>query len=189
MVVYDLISLYPSTHGGKPPRNTKQTTPDGQGFCRHPAGKKEPVKGTSSISFRADPAVFGDVRRYVAQFMMLCGGSDEDAADLELATGEVLVNAYRHAYRKAHGPLQLDLDFDGQKVEVRVHDEGDVVSGMLTIPSTLPGGSEHRGLYLVGKMTDQVEIVHPRTPLGGTTVRMVRHVNKLLRLTSILGLT
>lgn len=147
------------------------------------------MRGTSTISFRADPAIFGAVRRYVAQFVMLCGGSDDDAADLELATGEVLVNAYRHAYRKAHGPLQLDLDYDGQKVEVRVHDEGDMVPGTLTIPSTLPGGSEHHGLYLVGKVTDNAEIVHPRGPFGGTTVRMVRHVNKLLRLTRILGVT
>ena len=151
-------------------------------------GKKKIVKVTSTICLHSDPALFGPVRRFVAQFVMLAGGSDEDAAEVELATGEVLVNAYRHAYRKTHGPLQLDLSHDAQKVEISVHDEGVAASGTLVIPSTLAEGNEHRGLYLVGKLTDHVDIIHPRNERGGTTVRMIKHVNKLPRLVSIVGL-
>lgn len=145
------------------------------------------MKGNSTIRFRADPANFGAVRRFVAQIVMLSGGSNDDAAELELATGEVLANAYRHAYRKTHGPLQLDLMHDDQKVEISIHDEGDVIDGMLNIPSTLPEGNDHRGLYLVGKVTDHAEIRHPRNAKGGTTVRMVKHLSKALRLAPIVG--
>jgi anti-sigma regulatory factor (Ser/Thr protein kinase) len=138
------------------------------------------MKITSTICFRADPAIFGSVRRFIAQFVRLAGGSNEDAAEVELATGEVLINAYCHAYRKRHGPLQLEVSHDGQKIDISIHDEGDVVAGMLNIPSTLAPGNEHRGLYLVGRLTDHVDVVHPRNARGGTTVRMVKHVNKLL---------
>ena len=151
-------------------------------------GKKRIVKATSTICFHSDPALFGAVRRFAAQFVLLAGGSDEDAAEVELATGEVLANAYRHAYGKTHGPLQLDLSHDAQKVEISVHDEGVVASGRLAIPSTLAEGNEHRGLFIVGKLTDHVDIIHPRNGRGGTTVRMTKHVNKLLRLLSIVGL-
>lgn len=147
------------------------------------------MKVTSTIWLRADPATFGAVRRFAAQFVLLAGGSDEDAAEVELATGEVLTNAYCHAYRRRYGPLQLDLSHDGQKIEVSIHDEGDVVDGGLNIPSSLAPGNEHRGLYLVGKLTDHVEVVHPRNARGGTTIRMVKHVNKLLWLESMLRLS
>ena len=146
------------------------------------------MKVTSTICFRADPAIFRAVRLFVAQFVTLAGGSDEDAAEVELATGEVLTNAYWHAYRMRHGPLQIDLSYDAQKIDISVHDEGDVVDGGLHIPSTLAPANEHRGLYLVGKLTDFVEIVHPRNARGGTTIRMVKHVNKLLWLESMLRL-
>jgi anti-sigma regulatory factor (Ser/Thr protein kinase) len=143
---------------------------------------------TSTICLHSDPALFGAVRRFVAQFVLLAGGSDEDAAEVELATGEVLANAYRHAYRKTHGPVQLDLSHEGQKVEVSIHDDGVADSSTLIIPSTLTEGNEHRGLFLVGKLTDHVEIVRSRQGRAGTTVRMVKHVNKLLQLFSIVGL-
>jgi anti-sigma regulatory factor (Ser/Thr protein kinase) len=154
-----------------------------------PPGKKGIVKASSTIYFRSDPALFRAVRRFAAQFVTLAGGSEEDAAEVEIATGEVLANAYQHAYRKTHGPLQLDLSYDAQKVEIAVHDEGGTAPGTLVIPSTLAEGNEHRGLYLVGKLIDDVDILHPRHERGGTTVRMVKHVNKLLRLISIVGLS
>ena len=146
------------------------------------------MKITSTICFHADPAIFGAVRRFVAQFVMLAGGSDRDAAELEMATGELLTNAYCHAYRKRRGPLHLELSHDGQSIDISVHDEGDVIAGTLNIPSTLAPGNEHRGLYLVGQLTDHVDVVHPRNARGGTTIRMVKHVNKLLWLECVLGL-
>jgi len=120
---------------------------------------------------------------------MLAGGSDEEAAEVELVTGEVLMNAHCHAYRGRHGPLQLDLSHDGKKIDISIHDEGDVVDRGLNIPSTLAPGNEHRGLYLVGKLTDHVEIVHPRNARGGTTIRMVKRLNKLRWLESPLRLS
>ena len=138
------------------------------------------MQGTATIRFRADPGIFGAVRRYVAQFVILAGGSDEDAEELELATGEVLANAYAHAYRRAHGPVQLDMRCTRQEVEVQIRDEGEGPAGPLSIPSTLPEGNEHRGLYLVGKLTDRVDIVRPADERLGTTIRLVKRVDKPL---------
>ncbi len=142
------------------------------------AGKEYAVNGHSTLRFRADPSLFGAVRRFTAQTVMLSGGSDEDARELELATGEILTNAYRHAYRRTHGPLQVDLMFDDQKVEISIHDDGEVFVGPRNIPSAIGTADEHRGLYLVGKITDHAEIVHPRNARGGTTVRMIKRISK-----------
>jgi anti-sigma regulatory factor (Ser/Thr protein kinase) len=145
------------------------------------------MRGNTTLRFRSDPVIFGAVRRLVSQTVIVAGGSRDDAWELELATGEVLANAYQHAYGKTHGPLQVDLRYDDQMVEISIHDEGGVTGDGPSIPSTLADGSNHRGLYLVGKLTDHAEIVHPGTPQGGTTVRMRKYVNKLRWLTSMLA--
>lgn len=121
------------------------------------------------------------------QFVRLSGGSEEEAAELELAAGEALTNAYRHAYRNTHGPVRLELSHDDRKIQIDIHDEGDVVAGELKIPSTVLQAGEHCGLFLIGQLTDHAEIVHPRNERGGTTVRMVKHVNKVLQLANMLG--
>ena len=109
---------------------------------------------------------------------MLSGGSYEEALELEIAVGEVLTNAFLHAYRKDHGPLQVDLTYDDRQVELSIRDEGAADARRLVIPSGVEPADEHRGLYLVGQMTDHAEILHPRNGTGGTTVRMVKRIRK-----------
>jgi anti-sigma regulatory factor (Ser/Thr protein kinase) len=142
------------------------------------------VNGHSTLRFPSDPSLFGTVRRLVAQTVKLSGGSDEDALELEIATGEVLANVYRHAYRQMPGPLQVDLAFDDQKVEVSVHDDGEGSVGPLNIPRAIGTEDEHRGLFLVGKITDHAEILHPRNERGGTTVRMIKRIRRFRRFTN-----
>ena len=136
------------------------------------------------MRLRSDPSLFGTVRRFIAHTVKLAGGSDEDALELEIATGEALTNVYRHAYHHTHGPLQVDLAFDDQKVEVTIHDDGARSGGRLDIPETIGPADEHRGLYLVGKITDHAEILHPRDERGGTTVRMIKRIRKFPRFTA-----
>jgi anti-sigma regulatory factor (Ser/Thr protein kinase) len=150
--------------------------------------KKEVMKGHLTLRSRADPPTFQAIRKLIAQIVLVSGGSARDALELEVATGEVLANAYQHAYRRTHGPVEIDLIFDDQKVEISIHDDGAVRIDALNIPRALPGGCGHHGLYLVKKMTDFAEIVHPRTTRGGTTVRMIKYISVTSRLTRILGI-
>jgi anti-sigma regulatory factor (Ser/Thr protein kinase) len=117
-------------------------------------------------------------------------GSKEDAVELEVAVGELLANAYRHAYRQVHGPMQIDLAFDDKEIEVSISDEGDVITDTLAIPLAASVGDKHCGLYLVSKLTDRVHIVHPRTARGGTRIHItkcLRHDDRLMRHLRIVG--
>lgn len=135
------------------------------------------MRGNMTLRFRSEPRIFGAVRRLVAQTVILAGGCRDDALKLELATGEVLANAYQHAYRMTPGPLRVHLRYDDEMVEISVHDEGGVTDNGPRIPTTLADGSSHRGLYLVGRLADHAEIVHPKNPKGGTIVRMRKYVH------------
>jgi anti-sigma regulatory factor (Ser/Thr protein kinase) len=145
------------------------------------------MKGHLTLRLRADPSTFRAIRKLIAQIVMLSGGSNRDALELEVATGEVLANAYQHAYRKTLGPVEVDLAYDDQKVEINIRDDGDVTIDALNIPSALPDGCDHRGLYLAGKMTDYAEIVHARNARGGTTIRMIKYVSMTSRRARIFG--
>ena len=97
-------------------------------------GKKEVMKGHLTLRSRADPPTFQAIRKLIAQIVLVSGGSARDALELEVATGEVLANAYQHAYRRTHGPVEIDLTFNDQKVEITIHDDGDVRVDALNIP-------------------------------------------------------
>ena len=144
------------------------------------------MRGHVTLWCRSDPSTFGAIRKLIVQVVVLCGGSSEDALELEVATGEVLANTHQHAYQRSHGPLEVDVAYDDQKIEISIHDEGDVTNDVPTMSSILAETRGRRGLYLVGKMTDYAEIVHPRNARGGTTVRMIKYIDTIGRLERML---
>jgi anti-sigma regulatory factor (Ser/Thr protein kinase) len=106
------------------------------------------------------------------------GASEHAAREIEIALGEALANARLHAYGGQIGPIGLDVIYDDGQLTLTVHDHGKPVTSAPTIPASLPARSAGgRGLFIIGQLMDQVEIMHPDRRGRGTAVRMVRRLH------------
>lgn len=105
-----------------------------------------------------------ELRHAVAQWVRRVGLSSERAAEVELAVYEALANVVEHAYRD-NGTLDLRAEYrpDPGLVEISVGDRGSWQHS-----SQVPGPTGGRGLVLMRRLADTVDIDTART---GTTVR------------------
>ncbi|MGH2397810.1 MAG: ATP-binding protein [bacterium] len=132
-----------------------------------------------TLKFVTDPAVFHIVRKSLAAAAVAEGMSRDAASEIEVAVGEALSNAYIHAYGRDVGPLEIDLASDGARVTILIHDHGKPLTDRPAIPGTLPqrgDGRGGRGLYLIGRLMDEAEVIHPGPRGRGTAIRMVKRV-------------
>ena len=109
-------------------------------------------------------------------------GFDPDAIrDIQVAVAEAVTNAYVHAYGGARrGRIEVDVAFDGTFFTIGVHDSGRPVAPGLTVPRTLPDrGTGGRGLYLMTRLMDAVEIRQPGRRGRGTLVVMTKRAPAL----------
>lgn len=133
---------------------------------------------TITIRLYSHPEALRTLRKLVDAAAQSVGASEADAFDLEVAVGEAVTNAYVHAYGgRRKGKVEVDIGFDGTNFLVAVHDSGKPVTDKITIPARLPEpGRGGRGLYLIGKLMDGVEIIHPDRRGRGTAVKMVKRL-------------
>ncbi|HXF83398.1 MAG TPA: ATP-binding protein, partial [bacterium] len=108
----------------------------------------------------------------------LAGFSGDDLLDIQVAVSEAVANAFKHAYGgKPGGRIEVDLAYDGRELTIRIHDSGREVTPGLTVPRTLPPpGEGGRGLYLIGRLMDEVEIRQPGRRGRGTLVTMKKRL-------------
>jgi serine/threonine-protein kinase RsbW len=118
------------------------------------------------------PDSLGDARRQVRGAMLEAGLEGETAAMMEVAVGEALSNVYRHAYASASGPVWVEVLTSESALTVVVRDAG-AATVSPAIPPVLPGrtAAGGRGLYLVKRLTDHVDIGLNESG-HGVTVRM-----------------
>lgn len=132
-----------------------------------------------TLKFVTDPTVFHIVRKSIAAAAIAEGMSRDGASEIEVAVGEALSNAYIHAYGRDVGPLEIDLGSDGACVTILIHDHGKPLTDRPAIPSTLPqrgDGRGGRGLYIIGYLMDEAEVLHPGPRGMGTAIRMVKRI-------------
>lgn len=131
-----------------------------------------------TLKFVTDPRVFHVIRRSVSAAAIAEGMPVDVAREVEIAVGETLSNAFIHAYGRSVGPLQIDLAFDGSDFSITVHDSGKPLTDRPSIPKTLPAdkGQGGRGLYVIGQLMDEAEVLHPGPRGNGTAIRMVKRV-------------
>jgi anti-sigma regulatory factor (Ser/Thr protein kinase) len=77
---------------------------------------------------------------------------------------------------RAH--LEIDLLYDEAKVELTVHNHGGPIKDAPVIPTTPPSGRRGRGLYLVGQLTDESEVIHLSNGLRGVSIRMAKYLHR-----------
>ena len=115
---------------------------------------------TGGLHLLADsqPATLTHIRKQVRDTAAQLGLNLHAVSDLEVAAGEVLSNVYRHAYCGV-GPVFVDVFHTAKTVEVVISDIGkarEAVTVRRTPPPKASFGG--RGLYLVGRLVDDLRI-------------------------------
>ncbi len=131
---------------------------------------------TISLTLTTDPQVLRIVRKMVSSAATAEGAAIIDASDIEVAVGETLMNAHFHAYGGEPGPLSLTVEFDGLRLAVTVSDEGKAIAERPTVPMSLPPPGRGRGLYLIGQLMDDVNVIASSTRQPGIAVRMAKRI-------------
>ncbi|HLJ61451.1 MAG TPA: ATP-binding protein [bacterium] len=130
------------------------------------------------FEFELEPSTIANVRRQIGQIIENEGGAPEVEAEIEVAVGEILLNASHHAYHGRSGPLQIEVSLDHGRLEILIHDHGAPLTTPPTIPRSRPiRVSEGMGLYMVGRLMDEAEIIHPAKDARGTAVRLVKNLH------------
>lgn len=129
-----------------------------------------------ALRFDTDTRTLRAIRRFVHDLVLIQGASEEDASAVEIATGEVLNNAYEHAYARQPGPIEIDLSYDEARIELTVHNDGEPITMEPAIPRIAPSGKRGRGLFLVGQLTDESEVIHPWNGRRGIGIRLAKHL-------------
>jgi len=124
------------------------------------------------------PKTLRMARTLVRRAVEAKGASERDALDIEVAVGEILTNAYVHAYNRGVGPLDLRIAFDGERFMIEVRDHG---KGITSIPRMSPPSGPGLGLQVARRLMDEFEILRPER--RGTAVRMVKRLLKSPRAT------
>ena len=115
------------------------------------------------VSVPASPSRLAGLRR--AARACLRGVSDEVADDVVLALNEVATNAVLYG-SSGEQPIQVVVHVDDEWVEASVLDHGlQPPSGLPADPDTDEVGAGGRGLWLLGRLVDEVrlECVRPGT--------------------------
>jgi len=115
-----------------------------------------------SLRLETDPQesdVLRATRKIVYAAAKTVGATDAVAYEIELAIGEALSNAWLHAYGGGIGIIELDAAFDGTFFTFTVHDQGAPVTPLPAIPRELPKKGQGRGLYLIGQLMDEAEVL------------------------------
>jgi len=109
-------------------------------------------------------------RKSVASFARVCGFSDTEVEDIELAAGEALSNAFEHGATSRSSGFSVLCTFDDGELTVEIHDSGGgfapaVEQGVIE-PAKAGRGF---GISLMRRLMDDVTFLR-----NGTTVRMLR---------------
>lgn len=120
-----------------------------------------------TYQFPVAPRTLRDVRRDIYETVRAYGAPEGGARAFQVAVGEALVNAWRHAYRMEGGIVEVSLTFDGSEWTATVRDRG-----RNRRPPDVPAERPRRGglgLYLMSRLVDCIEIRH-LAPDGGLAV-------------------
>jgi serine/threonine-protein kinase RsbW len=117
------------------------------------------------LSIPSNPIFERVVRASAAEVGSACGFSEERVEDLKLAISEAVNNAIDHGNRREAGKLvAVVFELDGEKLEIRISDEGEGVerldlSRRVVDESSLEAGRLRGfGMYLISELVDDLEV-------------------------------
>ena len=110
-------------------------------------------------------------RNAIAGFARICGFSNDEVADIRVASGEALSNAVEHGRTRRSSGFSVRCSFDDdERLTIEIRDNGD---GFLPMGTALPIDVEGRdrgfGILLMRRLMDGVQFER-----NGTLVRLTR---------------
>ncbi len=117
----------------------------------------------------AEPERLTSLRQSFARWLRRAGADEEETHDLVLAVTEAASNVVIHAYGSEIGTFEVEAARTGDLLSVGVHDQGTWRARRSRI-----GG---RGLKLMQSLVESVRI---ESDGKGTSVRLLRHLGRLL---------
>ncbi len=131
-----------------------------------------------TIQLDTEPRVIRAVRKVIASTARIGGAVDDDARLIELSVGEALANARFYAYQNGVGPIEAVVTLDAEMFSVMIHSEGKPVTNGPRVPDTLETQeSLSWGLYMIGRIMDEVEITRSKLGDYGTAIRMSKRLS------------
>jgi anti-sigma regulatory factor (Ser/Thr protein kinase) len=130
------------------------------------------------IRLDADPGSLRMARKLAATAALTAGATRADALELEIALGEALANAFLHAYGgDPRGRIVVHFELADGGLRVTVRDGGRTLQAIPPIPHEVrPEDEAGRGLYIMSKLMDTVEVIHPDRRGRGTAIRMTKRL-------------
>lgn len=131
------------------------------------------------LSLIADLDKLGEVRAFIKRAGTALGASEEIVSDLCLVVDEAVTNIVLHGYDGAGGPVELQVERDGDDLVVLLRDRAAAFDGHgVQAPKLDEALSERKfggmGVYLIRQLTDRSEF-QPRAG-GGNELRLVKRV-------------
>jgi anti-sigma regulatory factor (Ser/Thr protein kinase) len=108
-------------------------------------------------------------RNAIAGFARICGFTNEEVADIRVASGEALSNAVEHGRTRRSSGFSVRCSFDEERLTIEIRDNGD---GFLPTATALPldeGNDRGFGILLMRRLMDGVQFER-----NGTLVRLTR---------------
>jgi len=131
------------------------------------------------VRLDAYPGSLRVARKIAAAAALTAGATRMAAFELETALGEALINAFLHAYGgDPRGRIVVHFDFVEGGLRITVRDGGRTLRAVPTIPTDVtPHNERGRGLFIMSKLMDTVEVVHPDRRGRGTAIRMTKRLS------------
>lgn len=134
-----------------------------------------------SMDVRLDayPGSLRVARKLMSTAALIVGATRLAAFELETAIGEALTNAFLHAYGgDPHGRIVLSFAFSDGGLSVTVRDGGRTLRSVPPIPADVdPDAESGRGLFLMSKLMDDVQVIHPDRRGRGTAIKMTKRLS------------
>jgi len=117
---------------------------------------------TYQITVAASTKNLAKVREFISEHATSEGFSPQTVADLCLAVDEAYTNIIKHAYKfDASKSVKIDLEFDDQKLSVRLRDKGESFNEDKYVMPDISEQIKNKrrggmGIYLMKKLMDKV---------------------------------
>ncbi len=109
-------------------------------------------------------------RNAIAGFARICGFSNEEVADIRVASGEALSNAVEHGRARRSSGFSVRCSFDEERLTIEIRDNGDgFLPASATLPLDIEGNGRGFGILLMRRLMDGVQFER-----NGTLVRLTR---------------
>lgn len=102
------------------------------------------------LTLPADPKQLQILRRVLERWLGARSVSKERIGDVLAGTGEAMANAVQHAYGPSGGAVELEAEWLGDRIVIRIHDNG------RWRPSRDP--ERGRGLPIMEALSDDVQV-------------------------------